>query len=155
MDSWGARTVPFTEGNLRALFTPVTSDRADCEICREIPRVTSVLEKHGETDGEHPAAVGRLVVFLRIPESNHQEVRRCPLCGHFYLYRYEYEYLTTGSEDETTYEWTTPDRVLALYAVKRPQRSELRFDGTAWTLVDLDAEARREAQKKRRTARRP
>ncbi len=126
-------------------MTPPATERSACEICREIPKCSSVTESvyDGRRDGALPPATERLVVFLEIPESNVQRVCRCPLCGHFYLYRYEYEYLATGSEDTFSYEWTTADDVLALYAVKKSKRAELRFDGAAWTLVDLDAEARR------------
>jgi uncharacterized C2H2 Zn-finger protein len=49
-----------------------------------------------------PAAASQLIVVkdLRPGSSRMLQLKQCPQCGSYYLYRTDYEYLVNGSEDE-------------------------------------------------------
>jgi hypothetical protein len=61
-------------------------------------------QKYGweENDTHLPAVAGRLTVVrdFRPYDSRALQLRQCPECGTYYLYRTDYEYLVNGSEDE-------------------------------------------------------
>lgn len=86
-----------------------TSPHETCEVCRTIPDV-AVSTTRGETTSGTPLppAVGRLVVvgapyFDDDMSSSNRALHRCPVCGTFYDWTFEYEYLAGGSEDTTTF----------------------------------------------------
>ena len=105
-------------------------DLSQCQICREIPERAHAYSKYGHDDdiAEWPAAIDELVLFNHenVQNSDRHQIRRCPLCAVFYVYDYEYEYLTNGSED--SYElrrltWTQARNYLseAEYAIRMEQ----------------------------------
>ena len=75
-------------------------DPSSCEICCQLKDVETSFYKWGweEMDRPLPAAAARLVrgEALDSYDPDRRHLRRCPLCGAFYLY----EYLANGSEDE-------------------------------------------------------
>jgi hypothetical protein len=75
-----------------------------CTICPTLADQARAAQKFGwEEHNTHlPAAVGRLKVVndYRPYSSRKLQLRRCPECGTYYLYRSDYEYLVNGSEDE-------------------------------------------------------
>lgn len=86
-----------------------------CEICRTIPDRVSSSSKGDETwGGPIPPAVGRLVIvgapyFNGDTSGSNQALHKCPLCGTFYWWEHEYEYLAGGSEDSDTYTRLDPE----------------------------------------------
>jgi hypothetical protein len=61
-------------------------------------------QKYGWEEGNSylPAAASQLVVVkdFRPGSSRALQLKKCPQCGRYYLYRTDYEYLVNGSEDE-------------------------------------------------------
>ncbi len=84
-------------------------DPGSCEICRTIPDRLSSTTKGEETRGDpFPEALGRLLL-VGAPYYNddtthsNRALHKCPVCGTFYWWEFEYEYLAGGSEDSTVY----------------------------------------------------
>lgn len=77
-----------------------------CEICSKLAERESAYQKFGweEHDTRLPEAAGRLVVVKDFKPGSERmkQLWQCPLCGGFYLYETDYEYLVNGSEDEQT-----------------------------------------------------
>jgi uncharacterized C2H2 Zn-finger protein len=75
-----------------------------CPLCGELRDEEYARQKWGweEHDTALPAAAGRLTVVrdLRPGETRELQLRQCPVCGAYFLYRTDYEYLVNGSEDE-------------------------------------------------------
>ena len=100
-------------------IAPMTIPISECEICSQLAEIETSFSKYGWDDMTRslPAAAGRLDAIKDVPsydENNH--FRRCPLCGVYYHYRFTYEYLVNGSEDEETLTRQTPTQVRAFLA---------------------------------------
>ncbi len=85
-----------------------------CPLCSGLCDIEYAHQKFGweEQDTSLPAAAGRLIVVrdLRPGDSRDLQLRQCPACGAYYLYRSDYEYLANGSEDEQTLTRLTADQ---------------------------------------------
>jgi hypothetical protein len=83
-----------------------------CEICYHLADVEFSFVKYAhEEDTELlPAAAEKLVRLenSQVSDKDRRQFRRCPICGTFYLYKFTYEYLATGSEDEEELTRATP-----------------------------------------------
>jgi hypothetical protein len=85
------------------------SPHASCEICSMIPDRLCSTSKGDERWGDPiPAAVGRLAIvgapyYDCDTSGSNRALHKCPLCGSFYWWEFEYEYLAGGSEDTTVY----------------------------------------------------
>lgn len=75
-----------------------------CSICSQLADYQSGFQKIGreEQDTHLPAAAESLEVVKELaPDCNGDlQVKQCPECATYYLYRTEYEFLYGGSEDE-------------------------------------------------------
>lgn len=75
-----------------------------CEICSGLADQEYAFQKYGWEEGDTslPAVVGHLVMVrdLKPYSSRKLQLLQCPMCGTYYLYRTDYEYLVNGSEDE-------------------------------------------------------
>ena len=75
-----------------------------CTLCGGLLNEEYGFQKYGwpEDDTYLPGAAGKLELVrdLRPGSSRALQLRRCPQCGTYYLYRTDYEYLVNGSEDE-------------------------------------------------------
>jgi hypothetical protein len=83
-------------------------------------------QKYGwEEDNTYlPEAASRLKVIrdFRPNDSRKLQLRQCPECGTFYLYRTDYEFLVNGSEDEETL--IRLSQAQAAEYLNRPERGE-------------------------------
>lgn len=79
-------------------------ENSGCEICSTLKDQENAYQKFGwEENNTHlPAAVSSLVVVRDFQPGSARilQLQQCPLCGTYYLYRTDYEYLVNGSEDE-------------------------------------------------------
>ena len=105
-----------------------TAPHLTCSICRGIPDRCRSFDKGGETvENTIPPAVNRLEVVgapFYQQEFTHSNrcLLRCPECGTFYEWDFEYEYLAGGSEDDLTItrlDWRT--------ALSKPTGSRMRW----------------------------
>ncbi len=75
-----------------------------CEVCSGLSDSEYAYSKFGwpEHDTFLPDAAQNLVKVkdLRPLGSRKLQLRQCPSCGAWFLYRTDYEYLTNGTEDE-------------------------------------------------------
>lgn len=75
-----------------------------CQICAGLLDEEYAFQKYGwpEHDSSLPPAASRLTIVrdLRPHSSRTLQLRQCPTCGTYYLYRTDYEFLAGGSEDE-------------------------------------------------------
>lgn len=75
----------------------------DCSTCSRLNDVETGFQKHGREDEDTflPDAFSdlRFVRDLRPGRTRIPELLQCPICETFYVYKVEYEYLATGSED--------------------------------------------------------
>lgn len=98
-----------------------------CPTCGELGPEEQARQKWGwpEHDTALPAAAGRLetVRDLGSAGSRTRELRRCPTCGAWFLYRTDYEYLTNGSEDEQTLTRLEPAEAAELLAARESGES--------------------------------
>jgi hypothetical protein len=96
------------------------NEAAPCEICGKLGVVETSYAKYGwpEDDRPLPPQAGRLVPAEPTAGSDAERdhVRRCPLCGTYYHYRWSYEYLVNGSEDEEELRRITPEEAQSLMA---------------------------------------
>lgn len=80
------------------------SARETCRICSRLKDQEYASQKYGweENDTFLPEAASQLTMVMdfRPNASRKLQIRRCPSCGTYYLYRTDYEYLVNGSEDE-------------------------------------------------------
>lgn len=83
------------------------TDSASSEPCRSCASLSPkeyATQKYGwpEDDTFLPDAANHLIVVrdFRPYDSRKLQLRQCPTCGTYYLYRTDYEYLVNGSEDE-------------------------------------------------------
>ncbi|MBP6333066.1 MAG: hypothetical protein KA342_06420 [Aminivibrio sp.] len=85
------------------MTTGENSSRA-CEVCSGLSDSEYAYSKFGwpEHDTFLPDAAQNLVLVkdLRPLGSRKLQLRQCPSCGAWFLYRTDYEYLTNGTEDE-------------------------------------------------------
>ena len=75
---------------------------SDCKVCSTIPEKSEADMTRNESLNEYKSKLETAVRFAYY--SN--EVKRCPICGRFFIYKYEYEYLVTNSEEDE-YLWRT------------------------------------------------
>jgi WD40 repeat protein len=86
-----------------------------CSICHTIPEQVSEGATGGELDGDPlPEAVGLLEtvgapLFRRSTSQSNTRILRCPECGAYFRWRYEYEWAPTGSYDDIYVQRLTPD----------------------------------------------
>lgn len=77
---------------------------ATCSTCSTLADEEAAFQKYGwEEDNTYlPAAAGKLVVVkdFKPYSSRKLQLRQCPRCQTYYLYRSDYEFLANGSEDE-------------------------------------------------------
>ena len=77
-----------------------------CLICSQLKEYEFAMQKHGreEEDSQLPAVIGQLVDVRDLkPNSSRSKIlEQCPVCGAYYLYETDYEYLANGSEDTQT-----------------------------------------------------
>ena len=89
-----------------------TSPPTVCGLCGELADEEYASQKYGwpEHDTALPAAAHRLEVVrdLQPFDSRELQLRRCPQCGTYFLYRTDYEYLVNGTEDEQRLSRLTP-----------------------------------------------
>jgi hypothetical protein len=75
-----------------------------CSICSQLAAEESAFQKYGwEEDNSYlPNAAGKLQIVrdFKPHSSRLLQIRQCPECATYYLYRTDYEYLVNGSEDE-------------------------------------------------------
>lgn len=75
-----------------------------CRLCSTLADEETAYQKYGweENNTYLPVAAGQLALVYDLkPYSSRQlQLKQCPECGTFYLYRTDYEYLVNGSEDE-------------------------------------------------------
>jgi len=75
-----------------------------CPICSTLVDEEYAYQKYGADDGNTclPAAADQLTILRDFaPYSSRKlQLRQCPECAQYYLYRSDYEYLVNGSEDE-------------------------------------------------------
>lgn len=94
-----------------------------CRICANLRPVESAFQKYGwpENDTSLPAVAAELIVVrdFRPYDSRSLQIWQCPLCGTYYLYQTDYEYLVNGSEDEETLTRLTGEE--AAKYLSRPQ----------------------------------
>ena len=78
----------------------------NCTICSQLGESQAARQKFGwEENGTHlPAAAADLVLVRDLQPGSSRELQllQCPLCGTYYLYETDYEYLVNGSEDDQT-----------------------------------------------------
>jgi hypothetical protein len=79
---------------------------ADCSICSQLADYEWARQKYGreEEDTFLPDAANsfKLVKDLKPNRSRRLELHQCPQCQTYYLYKTDYEFLATGSEDDQT-----------------------------------------------------
>lgn len=75
-----------------------------CVICARLGDYESAYQKHGreEDNTSLPAAANSLEVVkdFKPHSSRLLQLKRCPQCKTYYLYRTDYEFLVNGSEEE-------------------------------------------------------
>lgn len=75
-----------------------------CPICSQLADVESAFQKYGWEEGNThlpSESLGLVLVKdLRPFSSRKLHLKQCPVCGGWYLYQTDYEYLVNGSEDE-------------------------------------------------------
>jgi uncharacterized protein with PIN domain len=69
---------------------------ADCKICSTIPESVDADIAKGESLNEYTTQLETVVRFAYY--SN--KLMRCPECGRLYIYKYDYEFLVGGSEED-------------------------------------------------------
>lgn len=88
---------------------PPSIDLASCEICSEIPDTAAADMTVGESLDAYTSKLETVIRFAYYKNC----VLRCPTCGRFYLYKYEYEYLIPRSEEDEYLERTDIVNVIA------------------------------------------
>jgi hypothetical protein len=85
---------------------PVRKNLLECDICRDLADVETSFSKYGwpEMDYSLASAASRLerVHEVNQVDPDRAHIRRCPVCGLYYDYKYSYEYFVNGSEDTET-----------------------------------------------------
>ncbi len=99
-----------------------------CPICSGLLDQEYAYQKYGapEYDSELPVAADQLEMVrdLQPYGSRRLELRRCPACETFYLYRTDYEYLTNGSEDEQFLTRLTPQQAAEYLETPIPEQGK-------------------------------
>jgi hypothetical protein len=132
-------TEPFQQGKFLAI--------SDCEICSHLGDFETSFVKYAHEDMTEllpPEASRLLHLDGQVSDTDRRQFRRCPLCGTFYLYKFTYEYLVYGSEDEEELARATPAQA------KRFLTGQEYVDAIAWMKVCLqhpNVETRRFAGK--------
>jgi len=78
---------------------PPTIKTEDCEVCSTIPDGLEADIANGESLGEYTSKLETAVKFAYYSNA----VKRCPVCGRLYIYRYHYEFLVGWSSEEDEY----------------------------------------------------
>jgi hypothetical protein len=75
-----------------------------CRVCSQLLDQESASQKYGwsadDTSLPHVILDLKLVRDMRLGSERALQLWHCPLCGNYYLYETDYEYLVNGSEDE-------------------------------------------------------
>lgn len=74
-----------------------------CGICSQLSNKESAFQKFGSDYGTSlPEASEKLEVVIDFkPNSGRKlQLKKCPECGTYYLYKTDYDYYINGSEDE-------------------------------------------------------
>jgi hypothetical protein len=79
--------------------SPPTTNVADCEICSTIPDNLEADIAKGESLGGYTSKLETAIKFAYYSNA----VKRCPVCGRLYIYRYHYEFLVGWSSEEDEY----------------------------------------------------
>ncbi|MHA2003802.1 MAG: hypothetical protein ACW960_06825 [Candidatus Thorarchaeota archaeon] len=77
---------------------PPTTKTEDCEVCSTIPDGLEADIAKGESLDGYTSKLETAVRFAYYSNA----VKRCPVCGRLYIYKYQYEFLVGGSEED---EW--------------------------------------------------
>lgn len=77
---------------------PPTIKKEDCEVCTTIPDDLYADMAERESLNAYKSKLETAVKFAYYSNA----VMRCPVCGQLYMYKYQYEFLVGGSEEE---EW--------------------------------------------------
>ncbi|NHJ12593.1 MAG: hypothetical protein EAX95_02910 [Candidatus Thorarchaeota archaeon] len=77
---------------------PPAAKVTDCSTCRSIPDNLAANMAEGESLDAYKSKLEAAIKFAYYSNA----VMRCPICGRLYIYKYEYEYLVGGSEED---EW--------------------------------------------------
>lgn len=85
-----------------------------CAICSGLQERQCSYHKYGweENDIDLPEAARHLTVVRDFDPNASRllQLKQCPDCGTFYLYKTDYEYLVNGSEDEEILTRLTPEQ---------------------------------------------
>jgi hypothetical protein len=83
---------------------PMSTLYDDCSICAHLAAEESAMQKYGwEKDNTYlPSEANTLTVVKDFKQhsSRKLQLKQCPQCNTYYLYRTDYEFLVNGSEDE-------------------------------------------------------
>ena len=83
-----------------------------CRICKNLGEIETSFVKYGHEreDIFLPGAANELqpIGDISSSEARNDHIKVCPSCGTYYHYRWSYEYLANGSEDEETLIRLTP-----------------------------------------------
>ena len=97
----------------------------DCSVCSSLADYESAYQKYGHTEGNTylPAAANNLQVVrdFKPYDSRKLQLQQCPQCATYYLYRTDYEFLVTGSEDEDELTRLTDEAAAAYLAQPAPE----------------------------------
>jgi hypothetical protein len=76
----------------------------DCAICSKLRDEEYSFEKYGSDDNTYLPGIYLKLIELKDNSTDgySNKLLQCPDCGTFYAYKFSYEYLVNGSEDETT-----------------------------------------------------
>lgn len=100
------RCTPRRRGSPKAPTEPPVPMWQTCSLCRDIPDRCRAFSKGGDkTEDTIPPAVEKMAVVgapFYNQETSHSNwcLLRCPECGTYYDWDFEYEYLVNGSEDD-------------------------------------------------------
>lgn len=96
-----------------------------CPICSQLRGYERGLQVHGreEQDTFLPDAAERLKFARTLKARGCRVIQlsRCPQCETYYLFKSDYEYLATGSEDEQTLERLTDEKAAEYLAQPAPE----------------------------------
>lgn len=100
---------------------PFEAPHKNCSICSQIKDYEYGLQTHGreEEDTFLPKAGSQLKIakYLKSQGERRIYVAICPQCGTHYLFKSDYEYLATGSEDEQSLKRLTAEEAATYLAM--------------------------------------
>jgi hypothetical protein len=100
---------------------PLDAPHRNCSICSQIKDYEYGLQTHGreEEDTFLPKAGSQLKIVKDLKSQGERQtyVGKCPECGTHYLFKSDYEYLATGSEEEQTLKRLTAEEAATYLAM--------------------------------------